>query len=162
MKLIDQVHFVIAGQCMDAATTWNNASYLRGNAINVRNYGHLTVLIIGGAPGGANGAVTLRQAATDAGCVVGGTIVPIEHVYICTQTSAESDTWVKTDVTSNTFTMAQTNYLNYLIELDTAALTYDWVALNIVAMGGASYIAGLYILSQPRYINAETAPSAIA
>jgi hypothetical protein len=160
-KLIEEVKFVIAGQATDGATTWNNASYLRGNAINVKNYRHLTVLIIGGAPGGAQGAVSLRQAATDAGVVVGATIVPLKWVYVNTQTAAQSDTWVRTAVVANTFTMAQTNYLNYLIELETAVLTYSWVGLNVVAMGGQSYISAVYILSQPRYIGAEDAPSAI-
>ena len=161
-KLIDNVHFAIAGQCMDAATTWNNESYLRGNAINVENYRHLTVVLIGGATGGVTGAVTLRQAATLAGVVVGATIVPLSWVYINDQTSAESDTWTKTAVTNNTFTAEAANYLNYIIELETAVLTYPFVGINIVAAVGEKYMGGLYILSQPRYISAEDSPSALA
>lgn len=161
-KLIDEVHFAIAGQCMDAATTWNNASYLRGNAVNVENYRHLTVVLLGGATGGATGAVTLRQAATAAGVVVGGTIVPLDWVYINDQTSAESDVWTKTAVVSNSIASIEgANYLNYIFELETAVLTYQWVGINIVAAGGEKYMGGLYILSQPRYISAEDSPSVL-
>jgi len=161
-KLIDSVKFAVAAQCMDGATTWNNASYLRGNAINVENYRHLTVVILGGATGGVTGAVTLRQAATLAGVVVGATIVPIDYVYINDQTAAESDTWTKTTVTNNTFTALAAAHLNYIIELETAALTYPFVGINIVAAVGEKYMGGLYILSQPRYISAEDAPSVLA
>jgi len=162
MKLIDQVKFVVAAQCLDFATTLNNATYLLGNAISMKNWGHLTVVITGGSSGGVTGAVTLRQAATAAGVVVGATIVPIKYVWINTQTSAESDTWVKTDVVANSITsIASAHYLNYVIELDAQALTYEWVGLNIVANGGAKYMSALYILSEPRYISAEDAPTAI-
>jgi hypothetical protein len=161
-KLIDKVHFAIAAQCLDFATTLNNATYLLGNAVNVKNYGRLTVVIMGGSSAGVTGAVTLRQAATAAGVVVGATIVPIEWVYVNTQTSVESDTWVKTAVTDDSITsIAGAHYLNYIIELETAVLTYEWVGLNIVAAGGAKYMSALYILSDPRYICAEDAPSCI-
>lgn len=162
MKLLDSVHFAVAIQTQDGVAASNNVNYLLGNAINVASYSHLTVVIISGNPGGAGGAVTLRQAATLATVLVGATIVPMDYVYVNTQTSTESDTWVKTAVTSNTFTIADTNYLNYIIELDTAVLTYPFVGLNIVASGGGGYLSALYILSQPRYINAESAPSVLA
>lgn len=162
MKLIDSVKFAVATQVQDGVTTSNNVNYLFGNAINVESYSHLTVVILNGTPGGAAGAVTLRQAATLATVLVGATIVPMSYVYINTQTSAESDTWVKTAVTSNTFTIPATAYLNYIIEIDTAVLTYPYVGLNILASGGGGYLAALYILSQARYISAEDAPSVLA
>lgn len=162
MKLLDSCKFAIATQVQDGATASNNVNYLFGNAINVENYGHLTVVILNGTPGGANGAVTLRQAATLAAVLVGATIVPMSYVYVNTQTATESDTWVKTAVTSNTFTIPATAYLNYIIEINTSVLTYPFVGLNIVASGGSGYLAALYILSQPRYISAEDAPSVIA
>ena len=161
-RLIDSVHFAVATQVQDGAVASNNVNYLYGNAINVENYRHLTVVILNGTPGGAAGAVTLRQAATLAAVLVGATIVPLSWVYINTQTAAESDTWVKTAVTSNTFTIPATAYLNYVIELETAVLSYPFVGLNIVASGGAGYLSALYILSQPRYISAEDSPSVLA
>ncbi len=163
-KLIDSVHFVVAAQAYDATAVWNNASYWLGNAINVENYRHLTVVIITGVVTGAVGAITLRQASTAAGCVVGATIVPITHVYKNLQTSSESDTWalVTTELASNVLTPTTTiNMENYIIELETAVLTYPWVAINLVSAATPAFMTALYILSQPRYISAEDAPTAI-
>ncbi len=163
-KLIDQVHFVVGAPPSDIATAWGNSTYLLGNAVNVENYGHVTIVMLQGTSAGATAAVSVRQAATAAGVVVGAAIVPIDYRYLLTQTSAESDTWVKTAVTSNTWTIPATAQLSNIVEFDTAILTsgLNWIGINVTAAGGGGLASCLYILSQPRYISAEDAPTAIA
>jgi len=172
MKLIDSCHFAIATQIYAAATTkWDNQNYLMGNAINVKNYGHLSVLIIGGITAAATGSVTLICAATKAACVVagiaGGTSAYVDplYYYACPQSSEENDTWVKTAVASSTSIIAAMGtaaHENYIIELDTAKMSLaPWIAINVVGSGSAQ-LCGVYILSAPRYINSETAPTVLS
>ena len=167
-KLIDSVKFVVAAQCIDTQTAWNNQTYDLGNAINVENYRHVTIVLIGGVAAGTQLAVKVVCAATDAACVIAnvGTtaaLVPMEWVYKNIQTAVQSDTWVKTAVVSDTFTpTTTTNHLNWVIEIETASMSLaPWLTINKVASGAANYMAALYILSQPRYISAEDAPTAI-
>jgi len=172
MKLLDSCKFVVGTFPATAAnTTWNNQTYLLGNAVNMENYGHLTVVLIGGPDPGPMGLTTLINAATDAACVIAGIAagtswyVDPSYYYVNTCTSAESDTWTKTAVATAGSTIITAPFTvaneNYIIELDAAALTHGpWVAVNSV-QGTAGIFAALYILSQPRYISAETAPTAI-
>lgn len=164
MKLIDQVKFVIGAPPSDIATAWDNSTYLLGNAVNVGKWGHITVVIMVGVAAGATAAVSLRQAATAAGVVVGATIVPISYRWVLTQTSAESDTWVKTAVTANTWTIPATAQISNIVEVDTAALTdgYDWIGVNVTAAGGTNLAACLYILSGPRYHYTPAGPTALS
>ena len=163
-KLIDQVHFAVGFPPYDIATAIDNSTYLKGNAVNVKNYNHVTIVILQGTSAGATAAVSVRQAATAAGVVVGAAIVPIDYRYLLTQTSAESDTWVKTTVTANTWTIPATAQLSNVVEFDTAVLTagLNWIGVNITAAGGGGLASCLYILSEPRYISAEDSPTAIA
>lgn len=171
-KLIDQVKFVVATQIyVPTTTTWNNQNYLLGNAINVESYRHVTIFILGGIAAVATGSVTVICAATDAACIVGGiaggtsAYVNPGHYYLNSQTSAQSDTWTKTDVASTTSiiaALAATAHQNYIIEIETAKMTLGpWLAVNVVAGAGNDCYAAIYMLSQPRYISAEDAPTAI-
>jgi len=170
-KLIDSCKFVVATQIYAAATTkWDNAVYTHGNAINVENYSHVTVVIIGGITAAATGSCTMICSTTSAACVVagiaGGTSAYVNpgYYYKCFQTTAENDTWVKTAVASSTSIIAAMGtaaHENYIIEIDTAQMSLGpFIAVNVVGAGSAQ-LCGLYILSQPRYISAEDAPSAL-
>lgn len=156
MKQIDLNKFVVGFPSVDIATAIDNTTYLLGNAVNVALFGHVTIVLIGGASAGGTGAVTIKQAATDALSVASDN-VPISYRYVCTQTSAQSDTWVKTAVTSNTWTHPATAQIHNIVEFDTAALNADhkWIGVNIVAAGGTTLMSCLYILSNPRYAQAE-------
>jgi hypothetical protein len=159
MKLIDTVKpFVGAWPVSIQTTGFDNTTYLLGDSVNVENYGHVTIILIGGAFGGASGAVTIKQSAAD-DISVSSDNVPISYRYLCTATSAASATWTKTAITSNTWTWPATNYLANIVEFDTAVLNADhnFVAVNVVAAGtGSSLLTVLYLLSEPRYITAET------
>jgi len=170
-KLIDDVKFVVAtpGHAT-ATTTWDNATYLLGNAVNVENYNHVTVFLLGSHTTGAGGNLRFLESATSANCNAAGLaagtawIVDPEYYYVNTQTSAEWDTWTRTAVTSATVIVAPsaTAQTSYVIELDTAKMAHGgpFLAINMIADGSNCY-AGIYILSQPRYISAETAPTAL-
>ncbi len=162
-KLIDNVHFVVGAYPVSIQSTgFDNTTWVLGEAINVRDYGHVTMVLLGGAFAGTS-AITVKQATTAAGISVSADNVTIEHRYLCTGTTA-SDTWVETDVSTNTWTWPATANLANVVEFDTASLNdgHDWVAINAVAAGvGASILGVLYILSEPRYISAATAPTAI-
>lgn len=170
-RLIDKCHFAIATQIYSAgATAWNNVTYLIGNAINVGDYGHVTIVIVGGNTAAATGSVCLLEAATSAACVIANVGVSSwrvdpEFYYLCHQTSAENDTWVKTAVASTTSIIAAIGtaaYENYIIELDTAKMAHGgpFLSVNVVA-AGAAQLCGLYILSDPRYVGAEAAPTVL-
>lgn len=164
MKLLDQMKFVVGAPPFDVATALDNTTYLLGNAVNVKLYNHVTIVMIGGVfAGGANAcAVTIKQAETDAISVASDN-VPISYRYLCTATSAQSDTWVKTAVTSNTWTWAALNHLANIVEFDTAVLNedHDWIAVNTVAAGASALMSVLYILSNPRYAQAEDTPTSL-
>lgn len=163
-KLIDQVHFAVGAYPVSIQNTGlDQSSYALGEVVNVGKYGHVTIVLIGGAFAGTS-AITVRSATSAAGVSVSSDKVTIAHRYLCTGITAGSDTWVETDVSSSTWTWPATANLANVIEFDTASLEagHEWVAVNAVAAGvGASLIAALYILSEPRYISAETAPTAL-
>lgn len=71
---------------------------------------------------------------------------------------------MKTAVTANTWTIPATAQLSNIIEFETAVLTagLNWIGINVTAAGAGGLASCLYILSQPRYISAEDAPTAIA
>lgn len=164
MKQIDLVKFVVGAPPIDVAVALDNTTYLLGNAVNVANYGHVTIVLLGGVfAGGANAAaVTIKQAETDA-LSVSSDNVPISYRYLNTQTSSQSDTWVKTAVTNNTWTWPAISNLANIVEFDTAVLNEDhkWVGVNVVAAGAGALMSALYILSNPRYAQAEDTQSAL-
>lgn len=161
-KLIDKVKFVVGAPPVDIATAWDNTTYALGDYVNMEHYGHLTIVLLGGASAGGTGAVTVKEA-TDASGTSADTL-NVDNRYLQTGTSAASDTWVKTAVTADTWTHPATAKLSNIIEIDAADLSagHNWVAVNITAAGGTTLMSALYILSEPRYISAEDAPTAIA
>lgn len=163
MKLIDQVKFVVGFPPCDINTAQDNSTYLKGDYVHMKYYDHLTIVLLAGASAGGTGSVNVYQA-TDA---AGGSAktVGVDYRYLCTATNAASDTWVKTTVTSDTWDHPATANLYNVIEVDSTQLDieggFEWVAINIDSAGGTTYGAALYILSGPRYISAETAPTAL-
>lgn len=166
MKLIDKCHFVIGAPCANINTAWDNSTYALGDYVHMGKYNHLTIVLIGGAASGAASAITIKQATSAAGGSAKN--VTVASMYACTSTSAASDTWTKTTVTSNTWTPTTTTAnLHYIVELDAADLdianSFEWVAVNVAGSGGGTnYFSCLYILSDPKIVSAETAPTAIA
>jgi hypothetical protein len=164
MKLIDKVHFVVGAPIANINTAWDNTTYALGDYVNMANYSHLTIVLIGGASAGGTGAITVKQATDATGTSAKN--VTVANRYLQTGTSSASDTWVKTTVTSNTWTHPATANLCNIVEIDAASLDKDngftWVAINITSAGGTTNMCALYILSDPRQISAETAPTAIA
>lgn len=164
-RFIDTHHVVIGAVPACPNTAWDNTTYALGDYIHMGKYNHLTIIILTGAMSGATGAVTVKQATSAAGGSAKN--VTITERFLCTATAAASDTWTSTAVTSNTWTMPATANLANIVEVDARSLdianSFEWVAVNITASGDAADRAAcLYILSEPRYVRAETKPTAIA
>lgn len=162
-KLIESVKFVVGFPPCDINTAMDNTTYVKGDYINMADWGHLTVVLLGGASAGGTGSVTVK-CATDAAGTSADTMTTVKYRYLQTGTSAASDTWVKTSVTAGTWDHPATANLANVIEIDGSELPtgHNWVAINIDSAGGTTLMSCLYILSEPRYISAETAPTAIA
>ncbi len=143
----------------------DGSTYLLGDRVHMGKYNHLTAMIFGGAMDGASGVVTVKQSSDFAG--TGAKNVTITERFLCTATSAASDTWVSTAVSSNTWTYPATNYLHNIVEVDARDLDlangFEYVGVQVEASGNANdRMCIVYILSENRYALAESSPTAIA
>jgi hypothetical protein len=162
-KLIEKCKFVVGFPPVDINTAMDNTTYTKGDYVNMKNWGHLTIVLIGGVSAGGTGSVTVKCATSVAGGSV-DSLTTVKWRYLNTNTSTASDTWTKTAVTAYTWDHPATANLSNVIEIDADELPTDhnFVAINIDSAGGTTLMSCLYILSEPRYISAETAPTAIS
>jgi len=128
---------------------------------SLKLYDRMLISIQTGAWAGGTAAVTLKQA-TDVSAT-GSKALGFTVMWV--NTAAAPDTFVKTAVASNTFTMGTANLL-YLIEVVASDLdqdgSFDCVGVDVASPGANADIYGItYLLANPRYPQALT-PSALA
>lgn len=126
--------------------------------VSMKNYGHLTILILTGAWAAGTAAVTLEQAKEVAG--TNHQDLAFTKYY---HDEAESGTLVETACV-DTFNLDTANKL-YVIEVDAEDLDtnddFDCVTVQIASPGAnADFYGVIYVLSDPRYAQA-TPPSAL-
>lgn len=127
--------------------------------VSLKNYGHMTVVIITGAWAGGTAAVTLKQATAVAGTGAKALAFPLQW-----NDAAESGTLVKTAVVANTFNLATANKM-YVIEVPAESLDvdggFDCVTLAVATPGAnADFYGAIYVLPEAKYAQA-TPPSAL-
>ncbi len=160
MKLLDKAKFaVVAAPASIQTQAFDNTTYLLGDYIHMAMYNQCTFVILNGVTA-ATSTVNIYQATSAAGGsakVVQG----LSYRYTATATSAASDTWVKTAMTSTgLFTHPATNYTSHIIEVHASQLdlanSFEWVTVNMGATGtGSTLCAVLAILTEPRVISGE-------
>ncbi len=163
-RFIDTHKVVIAVPPSTPNTANDNTTYLLGDYINMADYNHCAVIMVGGAFTGTS-VVNVYQATSAAGGSA-KIISALTERFLCTATSAASDTWVATAVTSSTWTWPATNNLANIVEINARDLDiangFQWIAVNTATSGQAGdRLCVIYILSEPRYLKAENSPSAI-
>jgi len=156
MKLVEKQK-VILGY---APAVYNGAA-CTAKYVSMKNYNHLTIILMTGAFAGAR-AVTINKATNVAAADAEA------HRFTKMWTdSAANGTFVETAVTGNTFNTGVANSF-YIIEIDAADLLsdatspytgettkFDCVSLEINNVAAADAWSVTYILSEPRYSEAD-------
>ena len=127
--------------------------------VSLKNYGHLTMMILTGAWAGGTAAVTLLQA-TDVSAT-GAKALSFAYQW---NDVAASGTLVKTAVTADTFNLG-TALKMYVIEIDAETLDlandFDCVTIAVASPGANNDLyAVAYILPEAKYAQA-TPPTAL-
>lgn len=127
--------------------------------VSLKDYSHLTAIIITGAWAAGAAAVTLVQATAVAG--TGEKALALAKYW---HDEATSGTLVETTASSDTFDLDTANKL-YVVEIDAAQLDvsngFDCCAVAVASPGANADLYGIaYILSGARYRGA-TPPSAL-
>lgn len=139
-----------------APKDWTGAASI-GDYVSMKNYGHLTIIILTGAWAGGTSAITITQSLT----VAAGSEKALGMSFQWNDVAA-SGTLVKTAVVANTFTIGTANKL-YVIEIEASSLdkanNFDVVTVKGASPGANADLYGaIYILSKSRYKDA-TPPS---
>ncbi len=166
MLLVERTKIVQGALALLNTAGLDGSTYLLGDYVSLKNYGHLTVIVeLVPASGTDTSALTLKQATAVAG--TGEKALPQQWVWYNSDVSA-SDTLVKTAVVSNSVTTsnAAKNEM-FVFEVDVndgnldIANDFDCVRVNMTDPGSVSTpVAVTYILSEPRFASA-TPPTAI-
>lgn len=132
-----------------------------GNTISLKGYNHCTIIINTGSWAGGDAAVTLDQC-TDVSDSDSKTLAFTR--YWTNDGAAATDTLTETTCAS-TFNVDTANSM-YIIEIDAADLdtdnNFDCLHIDTASPGAnADLISATYILSQPRYADANMPPSAL-
>lgn len=152
-----QTHKVVVG----AVPIDTTGAAVTGDYVSLKNYGHLTIVIAKGAWAGGTPAVTLTQASAVAG--TGAKALSFTKQWV--GTALTDDNLAETAVSSDTFNLTATANEYHVIEVDASDLDisggFDCVRVGIASPGAnADLVSALYILSQPRFAQADP-PSAI-
>lgn len=123
---------------------------VNGAWVNLRDYGHVTLLLQQGAWAGGTPAVTLQQAQDAAG--TGAKVLTFTTVWL--QEVLAIIGFVPQPVTGNTFPLIVGGNLLWVFELDAAALDmaggFTWLRLQIGTPGvNADYVSAMAILTAP-------------
>lgn len=123
-----------------------------GDYVSMRDYKHLTIVILQGAWAGGTPAVTLKQA-TD---VAGTSEKALSFSWQWKKVGLTATGFTKTAVSSDTFNLDNVANTITVLEIDAESLDtsngFDCVRLAIASPGAnADLIASAYILSGPRY-----------
>ena len=147
----------IDGAAMDGA------SAATGDAVCMKNYGHVTIILSTGLTPDAR-TVTLKQSTSAAL----GSEKALGFTTNWVNEGLSTDLLTKTTVTSNTFDTAATANNMYVMEVDAEDLdmanSFDWVRLDIATGDtSATIISAIAILSEPKFAaGAAGMPTAIA
>ena len=138
----------------------DGSTYLLGDAVNMQDYNHATIVITCGDMTGTP-AVTLKQS-TSAGL---GSEKELEFDKMYANVAyGTQNAYTETAVTSNTFDLAATDYNTYVIEVEANTLdradAFDWLRVDVATDANSNTFGALCILSQPNY-RAKVMPSAI-
>jgi len=162
-ELIKDVQIVpIVNQADHNGVAIDGSTYLLGDAVNMQNYNHATIIITCGVMTGTP-AAQLKQS-TSAGL---GSEKALEFDLVYINTAYESqNSYTETTVTSDTFELAVTNYSSYIIEVEANTLdranSFDWLRLDVATDANSNTFGAICILSQPNYrAKAGSMPSAI-
>lgn len=131
-----------------------------GQYISLKNYNHLTIVIIQGAWAGGTPAVTLGQATAIAG--TGAKALAMNNYW--QKAGLTASVFAKTAVVANTFNLPATANTVTVIEVDGEELDvangFDCARVSIASPGAnADLLAVLYFLKEPRY-NGSVLPDA--
>ncbi len=129
----------------------DGSTYLLGDAVNMQNYNHATIIIVAGSMTGTP-AVTLKQSLS----ALLGTeqALAFDKVYINSEYGSQNE-YTETTVTSDTFDISATNYTTYIIEVAGNTLDradgYYWLRLNVATDANSNTFGAICILSEPNY-----------
>ena len=159
MILAEQSKIVVGG-----GPVLLNTAGITGAYVSMKNYNHLTaIVLLAPASGTDTAAITLKQATAIAG--TGAKALPYTSIWK-NGAPGTNDTLVKTAVAANSVTTSAAAALElYVIELDAADLDvaggFDCVGVDVSDPGSVSTPATvIYILGEARYKQA-TLPSAV-
>lgn len=129
----------------------DGTSYLLGDAVDMANFNHATIIIVSGSMAGTP-AVTLKQSTSAA--LDGEQALAFDKVYINTAYGSQNS-YTETTVTGDTFDISDTNYVTYVIEVAANTLdradSYHWLRLHVVSDGNSNTFGAICILSEPNY-----------
>jgi hypothetical protein len=149
-RLVDNVGIEAAAVPIDTT-----GAAVTGDYYSLKNYNHITFIIVQGAWAGGTPAVTLKQA-TD---VAGTSEKALSFTKYWVKTGLTGTTFTETAVSSDTFNLAATANRITVIEVDAATLDtnngFDCVRVGIASPGSnADLICVVAILSGARYPSA--------
>lgn len=123
-----------------------------GQYISLKNYNHLTVILIQGAWAGGTPAVTLGQAQAVAG--TGAKAANLNFYW--QKAGLSASVFAKTAVVSNTFNLPATANTVTVLEIDAEELDvtngFDCVRVSVASPGAnADLLSIIYLLKEPRF-----------
>ena len=156
MRLVENGKVVVGAVPIDTT-----GAAVTGDYVSMKNYTHLTVIIVQGAWAGGTPAVTLKQATA----VAGTGEKALSFSWYWQGTALTDDNYVKTAVSSDTFNLPATANTVTILEVDAASLDvdngFDCVRVAVASPGAnADLIAVVYVLTGNRFPDADP-PSAI-
>lgn len=133
------------GEAIDGST------YLLGDAVNMQNYNHATIIITCGDMTGTP-AATLKQS-KDAG-LTSEKALAFDMMYANVAWGTQNE-YTETTVTSDTFELAATDYNTYVVEVEANTLDrandFDWLRLDVATDANSNTFGAMCILSKPNY-----------
>jgi len=129
-----------------------NAAAKNGTFISLKNFNHVTVVIVQGAWAGGTPALTARQAPDVAGTAAKA--APLSFYW--QKAAVAAGQFTKTAVVSNTFNLPATANTVTVLEIDAEELDvtngFDCFQIQSGTPGAnADLLSMFYILSEPRY-----------
>ncbi len=129
----------------------DGSTYLVGDAVDLSNYNHATIIIISGSMTGTP-AVTLTESTSAA--LAGEQALAFDKVYINSEYGSQNE-YTETTVVSDTFDISATNYVTYVIEVPANTMDradgYHWLRLDVATDANSNTFGAICILSEPNY-----------
>ena len=156
-RLVDNYGIEVAAVPVNTTGAAVTADYY-----SLKNFNHVTFIIVQGAWAGGTPAVTLKQATAVAG--TGEKALAFDKYW--TKTGLTGTTYTETAVVSSTFNLTATANTITVIEVDAASLDvsngFDCVRLDVASPGAnTDLIAVVAILGGARYAQALVSDSKV-